>query len=295
MNVLSLFKDKVLYALAPVCPELCSRFLFKRTFSRPLDLDHPRTLNEKIMWLKLNTYRNNPLVTQCADKYGVRAYVKSAGFEHTLNQLYGVWDRAEDIDFDPLPSCFALKCTHASGFNWLCPDKALLDMDACKAQLKKWLAHDFWRDYSELQYKDIPKRIICERFLRNGGEVTDYKFYCFHGEPMYVLVCSGRAQERTKFYFFDPDWNFCPITKDGRREGAGFTLPKPKCFDEMLACAKKLSEPFPFVRVDLYEDKEQTVFGELTFTPSAGLDAGRLQETDIFFGDLLRLPTDKES
>lgn len=295
MKLLSFIKGKVLYALAPICPEWCSKFLYGRAFSKPLNLNNPQTLNEKIMWLKLNTYRDNPLVTQCSDKYHVREYVKDAGFDHILNQLYGVWDRAEDIDFNALPSRFVLKCTHASGFNWLCPDKTELDATACRAQLKKWLAFDFWRSNSELQYRDVPKRIICERFLGDGSSPPDYKFYCFHGEPLYVLVCSERNQEKTKFYFFDSTWNFCPITKDGQRAGEGFTLPKPERFDEMLICARRLAQPFPFVRVDLYEDNSQIVFGELTFTPSAGLDTGRLPETDIMFGNLLNLPLGKEN
>ena len=37
-----------------------------------------------------------------------------------------------------------------------------------------------------------------------------------------------------------------------------------------------------------------TFFGELTFTPSAGLDTGRLPETDLLFGSLVKLPTDQE-
>lgn len=290
MKVLSKLKNSAMYALAPLCPELCSKFLYKRAFSRRLNLRNPQTLNEKIIWLKLNTYRDNPQVTQCADKYGVREYVQEAGFGHTLNQLYGVWDRAEDIDFTSLPDRFVLKCTHASGFNWLCSDKSTLDINACVAQMKKWLSYDFWRRHSELQYRKVPKRVIAERFLWDGKIPTDYKFYCFHGHPLYVLVCSGTKAEHRKFYFFDREWNFCPITRDGQHAGEGFTLPRPACFDKMLECARALSEPFPFVRVDLYEDDGRVIFGELTFTPSAGMDTGRLPETDLILGKLLKLP-----
>ena len=59
----------------------------------------------------------------------------------------------------------------------------------------------------------------------------------------------------------------------------------------MLAYAERLSEPFPFVRADFYDDGGRIVFGELTFTPAAALDTGRLPETDRMFGAMLDIET----
>lgn len=278
----------LLYLLAPVFPTLVSRILYRAAFHRRLDLKHPQTLNEKTMWLKLNRYADDPMVARCADKLRVRDYVKEKGCGDILNELIAVWDKPEQIDFDALPEAFALKCNFASGFNWICPDKSKLDREACLAQFKRWYRRDFWRFSAELQYRTIPKRIVCEHYL-GGDELVDYKIYCFHGKARYILCCVGREAGHTKFYFFDKNWNFCPITHDGLEAPADFTLPRPRGLEKMLRCAETLSEPFPFVRADLYEVDGKVYFGELTFTPAAALDTHRLPETDRMFGELLEL------
>jgi hypothetical protein len=43
------------------------------------------------------------------DKYAVRAYVAARVGPHILNELYGRWTSAWDIDFDALPDSFVLK------------------------------------------------------------------------------------------------------------------------------------------------------------------------------------------
>ena len=112
MSFLTRIEARAMYLLAPISPVLCSRWRFRRTFGRPLDLRTPRTLNEKLMWLKLRRYGSDPLVTRCADKYAVRDYVESCGCGDILNELYGAWDRPRDIPWDALPHAFVLKCNH---------------------------------------------------------------------------------------------------------------------------------------------------------------------------------------
>ena len=278
----------LLYAMAPIFPTLCSQYLFRLAFGRKLDLRHPKTLDEKLMWLKLNAYRDNPLITECADKYRVREYVRECGCGELLTNLYGVWDDPDDIPWEDLPSSFALKCNHASGYNILCPDKSKMDIPSTKKQLRKWMRRDYWRFLSEIQYKGIRKCIICEELLASGN-VTDYKIYCFHGEPLYILACVGRKTGSTSFYFFDTDWNLARITHDGKAAPEGFTLPRPIGLDKMLRYSRELSAPFPFVRVDLYDVNGHIYFGELTFIPAAALDTRRLPETDLYFGSILNL------
>lgn len=281
----------VYYTLSPLSPEFTSRLLFRRKFKRSLDLKDPQTLNEKIMWLKLNTYRDDPLVTKCADKWLVREYVASVGWGCTLNKVWGVWSSPREIPWGELPESFVLKCNHGCGYNLICPEKAKLDIPRSVRRLERWMKTDFWRCYAELQYRDIPKRILCEKYLGQEGHLpADYKVYCFHGKPQYILVCDGRERGWPRFYFFDRNWSFCPITRDGLAASPDFALPEPPHLPDMLACAAALSTPFPFVRVDFYEAEGRLIFGEMTFTPAGGLDTGRLPETDIFFGSLLKLP-----
>ena len=58
-----------------VSNETMSKIYFKAVTKKKLNLKDPRTFNEKLQWLKLYYYPQNPLVVQCADKYAVREYV----------------------------------------------------------------------------------------------------------------------------------------------------------------------------------------------------------------------------
>lgn len=276
--------------LSSLSPVLCTHLRYRLRFHKKLELADPKTLNEKILWLKLNTYRNNALVTQCADKFRVREYVEACGYGYLLNHLYHVWDTVRDVKWDALPDSFALKCNHGCGYNIICSDKKVLNETRVKKTLKKWLKEDYWRILAELQYKRIPKKILCECYLSKDGHLpSDYKIYCFHGQPKFILVCEEREKGLPHFYFFDPQWQFLPITRDGQNAGKDFTLNRPKSLQTMLECAATLSAPFPFVRVDFYDVDGKAVFGEMTFTPSAGMDTARLPETDLMFGEMLKL------
>ncbi len=276
--------------LARLSPELASRYWYLYCFRKPLSLSHPRAFNEKLMWLKLKLYSKDPRVTQCADKYRVREYIEQAGYGHILNTFLGVWDRAEDIPWDQLPESFVLKCNHGCGYNLLCQDKAALDIPAAVKQLDAWMHTEFWLNMAEIQYRRIPKKIIGEAFLGDGTGLVDYKFYCFHGKAQYTLACTQRETGTAKYYFFDKDWNFCPLNQDGLQAPPGFTLPKPDNFQQMLRCAEDLAEPFPFVRIDLYNVDGRIVFGEMTFIPSGALGTSRPPETEGMFGDMIHLP-----
>ena len=277
-------------------PGLFSKYKYWRLVGKKLDLRNPKGLDAKIMWLKLHTYKNNQLVTKCADKYAVRDYISDCGCSEILNDLYGVWERAEDIDWDSLPSSFVLKCNHGCGYNLLCPDKNSINSQEAINTLDQWMNEDFWLELAEIQYRNIPKRIICEKYL--GDSLVDYKFYCFNGKPTYVLICVGRnggqpshveGYEDPKFFFFDRDWKMCKLTRDSLNCSEDFIIPKPANIEKMWETADKLCRPFPFVRVDLYDVEGRIFFGELTFTPSAAMDTSRLPETDLLFGNLLTL------
>ena len=64
--------------LTRISPKLNTRVIYLTKFKKPINLSNPQTLDEKIQWLKFNTYYQNPLVTQCADKYAVRDLWRNA-------------------------------------------------------------------------------------------------------------------------------------------------------------------------------------------------------------------------
>ena len=280
--------------LTRISPRLNTQVWYRLRFGKWLDLKHPQTSNEKVLWLKLNTYYNNPLITQCADKYAVREYVKEKGCGEILNDLLGVWTNPDEIDFNALPNKFVLKNNYYYHMNMVVADKSKLDIEATRKELKEWLKSDGHLVRSEMQYAAIPKKIIAERFIEteDGLAPADYKIYCCNGKPTYVMVCVGREQNvKPKFYYFDTKGNLQrELTRDGINAPIDFHYEIPEGWKEMIHYAEKLSEPFPFVRADFYLEKGKVIFGELTFTPAAGLDADKLPYTDKLLGDIISLP-----
>ncbi len=285
--------NKLKHLITSISPELSIRLQYLYYFRKRIRLDNPQTLDEKIQWMKLNLYGKDPIFTQCADKYRVREYIKSCDCEELLNELIAVHESPSQIDWNALPNKFVIKWNFGNGYNIICHDKKTLDIDKTIDQLESWGKENAWLTNGEIQYKDIPKRIIIEKFIETGTERVpdDYKIYCFHGKPLYMFVCVGREKGTPKFYFFDKEWKLARINPDSINAPADFTLTKPPHLEEMFHYAAVLSQRFPFVRVDFYDTPQKVYFGELTFTPSGGFDTHRLQETQQLFGDLLDLTT----
>lgn len=268
--------------------ELYLKIMFYVNMGRRLDLDDPKTMNEKLQWLKL--YDRKPEYTSMVDKILVKDYVSEKIGPQYVAPLLGVWDKVEDIDFDSLPDEFVIKANHSGGnlAVLICPDKAALDVRKAKSYLRKSLRYDVYRAYREWPYMNVQKRFFAEEYL--GKDLVDYKFYCFNGYVDSVLVCIDRQIGDTKFYFFDREWNLKRYNQRGKAAPADFTLPKPEGIDEMFGLAARLSEGIPFVRVDFYDVNGKVYFGELTFYPSGGFDSKRLPEADLHFGSMINLP-----
>lgn len=279
-----------------VSPRANTRLLFLKKFGRFPNLKDPQTLNEILLKEKLAYFGTDPEIRRCADKYTVRDYVRSRGCGDTLNELIAVYDSVTDIDWDALPQQFVMKWNFGCGYNIVCADKSRLSKRAALRQMRRWGREPFWCYYSELQYRGVPKKILVEKFLGtpDGKPPEDYKFYCFHGQAYCVMVCRGREAGWPKFYFFDRSFRLMRINRDSKEAPAGFTLPKPAGFEQAVQIADRLSDGFPFVRVDLYLTEGRVYFGELTFTPAAALDNNRLPETDRLFGSLLQNKPGKE-
>lgn len=282
---------KILIMISKISPKLNSEILYFGKLKKKLNLKNPETFNEKIMWLKLNKYTDNELITSCVDKYEVRKYIKESESEEILNDLISVYNTPEEIDFDKLPNQFVLKCNHGAGYNIICKDKSKIDFEKIKSILNKWLKEDYWALYSEMQYKNVKRKIICEKYLESNRyqSLEDYKVYCFNGKPKFIMVCIGRNTGKTKYYFLDKNWKIMKINKLGLETPENFKINKPKCIDEMFSYAEKLSKPFKFVRVDFYDCNDKVIFGELTFTPSACVDTNYTEEAQKELGNMIKI------
>ena len=199
--------------------------------------------------------------------------------------MIGAWDRAEDIEWDKLPDQFVLKCNHGCAYNIVVSDKKTLDKKTTEKQLNTWLKEDFGAFNIELHYSKIkPHKIICEEFL--GANITDYKFFCFNGEPKFIYVSNDLIHDRqAQIGFFYLDGSKMPLTRDDYTDIPEVKL--PSFFNEMLDMAKDLSKDFPFVRVDFFLANDTYYFAELTFTPSAAMMPFNPDKYDLEWGKML--------
>lgn len=246
-------------------PLKANKALYARRFGKEPDLKNPKNINEKLMWLVHNVYKDDPTITRCVDKYEMRGYLQEHGLGDLLPKVYGVWDKPSQIDWDALPQKFALKCNHGCGCNILCRNKAKLDRKAAAKQLGKWLKINFAYYYGEINYEHVKPRVYCEEFLDDGNfQPTDYKFLCFNGEPKLVMLCTDR-EKGAKFTFTDA--NYRRLKWETGFHSGGELPPKPASFEQMLHYAREIAQPFPFVRVDFYDIHGKLYVGELTFSP----------------------------
>lgn len=275
----NLKENKLKRALA-LCLKYPVKLLSKREYVKlqyrhithhKLNLDSPTRYTEKLQKLRLDVYPKDDLVSICASRDGARWYVDSLGFSKYLIPICGVYDRFEDIDFASLPDSFALKATHASGFNIIAKDKSKLDLEDAKKKFAKWLRTDYGKKTVEPHYSKIKPRIIVERLLEEPGEPSpiEYKLHVYNGKAHNLYAVIGRGEDiRYSELYAD----FTPF--DGSQFN-GWKKPdvapkKPDNWDEMVRFAEACCAPFPFVRFDMYCIEGRIYFSEMTFTPAKG-------------------------
>lgn len=265
--------------------EAMSKFYFKIVLNKNLNLDNPQTFNEKMQWLKLYYFPFDDTAIKCADKYAVREYIEGKGYGNLLVPLVGNWNDAKSIRWDTLPERFVLKCNHGCAYNIVCNDKSKLDIKKTTTQLNKWMKEDFGAFNIELHYSKIKPHIItCEEFL--GDNITDYKFFCFNGEPKFIYVSNDLVHDRqAQIGFFYLDGKKMPLKREDYTDIPNVEL--PSFFNEMLKVAKDMCKEFPFVRVDFFLANGRYYFAELTFTPSACMMPFNPDKYDLEWGKML--------
>ena len=264
---------------------------FRAIMGYELDIDNPLTLNEKLQWIKLND--RNPKYTIMADKYEAREYVANQTNKVHFVPLLGVWDDVDEINFNEMPDKYVLKLNHNSGLGMcICRDKQSLNYNDVKKELSRGLNQDYYLGCREWPYKNIKRKIICEKYIEseNNSGITDYKFFCFNGEPKFINVSTGlEDHKKAAMCFLDLEWNLLEIKRTDFQEYEEIPS-KPKCLKEMISVAKELSYNIPFIRVDLYEIDNEIYFSELTFFPAGGFIPFEDNKYDQELGKLLKLP-----
>ncbi len=257
------------------------RWNFRRTHGYEPDLEAPRSLSEKLQWVKLNCDLR-PLA-RYVDKFEVREFVRRRVGEDILVPLHGLYDDFDSVPVAGLPSSFAMKATHGCGWNLLVEDVAAMDWELARSRMKHWLSSDYARRTGEMNYAGLRGRILVEQLIRDpSGDLRDYKFYCCEGVPLGAHVDIDRFGDH-RYRVYDADWR--EFEKTDPRDGEGVPeVPRPARLEDMLEICRVLSRGFPYVRVDLYYTGGKVYFGELTFTPASGYSPFDPVESDFYFG-----------
>lgn len=251
-------------------PTLYVKLQYKYITHHKLNLKNPTRYTEKLQHLRLYEYPKNDLVRKCASRVEVRDYVSSLGLSKCLIPCLGVYNKFDDIDFDKLPSQFVMKCSHASGFNYMVKDKNNIDKKFLKKKFDKWLKTNYGKKTIELHYAKIKPQIIIEKYIGDENSLpVEYKIHVFNGVAKYLYVVTGRGVDiRYNNYYID--WTPFDGAQFNGWKKTNYELEKPANYDKMIEIAELLAKPFPFVRVDLYNINGVIYFGEMTFTPAKG-------------------------
>jgi hypothetical protein len=278
-RILALFLDDKIF----------NKILYKRKYKKELDLYNPKTFSEKVIYLKI--FYRNPLLTLCSDKYSVRQYVELCGYPEILKKLYGIYRKVDEIDISELPERFFVRCNHVSGGNYIVNQNEKIDYKQIWSHLNILLKTNYYYYFREWGYKNIFPCIICEELLLDskGNLPVDYKFYCFSGEPKYLMVSYGEFEHKVRNHKFDMDFN--SIDHFFKKETAldAKEIKKPDNFDKMVEIVRTLCHPFPHVRVDLYNIDGRIIFGELTFYSGGGFINVYSYEMDLEIGSWINL------
>lgn len=279
---------KIKYLLSFLPDKVYIQLYYFAQFKRFCNFKNPKTYNEKLQWLKLHD--RNPMYTKIVDKYEAKEYVSSIIGDEYIIPTLGVWDCVDEIDINTLPDQFVLKCTHDSEGVVICKNKSEFDFESTKQLLNKCLKNNFYYIGREWPYKNIKPRVIAEEYMEDSiyGELRDYKFFCFNGEPKVMFIASNRSNGDVRFDYYDLKFNHLNIRQ--KYNHSDIRIDKPVNFNKMIELSRILSKNFSHLRVDFYEVNGKVYFGELTFYHFSGFMPFEPGDWDMKFGDWIKLP-----
>ena len=266
-------------------PKKAFEMKWNRFYREKFPWKNPRTLNEKLTWMEV--YTDTSKWTEYTDKYEVRKHIEDLGLKDILTECYGVWETADEIDFDKLPEKFVLKCTHDCGSTIIVRDKSKLDKQYAIDFLNKHVAVRYGYDSCEPHYTAIKPRIMAESLIEmdNSEEFSsettvDHKIRCIDGKVQYDMVC----------YVYDiHTWQ--PMRQYLADSGVQYRdVPRPQNLERMIEIAEIIAKGYPQVRVDLYNVKGRIYFGEMTFFAFSGMNNHFTKKFQRMIGDRIKLP-----
>jgi hypothetical protein len=243
------------------------------------------TINDKLNYLLI--HESPDYKSKICDKIRLHEYSKNKLGKDICVPIIKIYKDINEINLKELPNKFVLKCNHGSEMNILCNNKEKFDIEQAKKSLSKWINIDYGFNSNEFQYINIKREIFAESYL--GENVLDYKVYCFNGNPKFIRVQKKMNDGLKINNYYDLDWNLTDIETGLPHfyRNPEVMFEKPTNLDTMIEYAKKLSDEFVFVRVDLYNINGNIYLGELTFSPSNNRMRFKDKKQRIYLGNLL--------
>lgn len=266
---------------------------FKNVFGKYPDLTNPKTLNEKIQWLKLHDRKD--IYTTLADKYAVREWLaKRFGEQYLIPLLFTTtdWHEVKPENIPDIP-CI-IKSNHAAGLTSICRDKYITDWKHVQRVCRYLMNVNYYYNGQEWQYKNIKPRIIIERLLldKNGKIPNDYKLHFINGNLEFVY-CSIDREGKNYRNIYSPDWTPLYFTwvakKDIRADLRGPEISPPASFAKMVEIGSRIAKLFTYVRVDFYDVDGKLYYGEITLHHGGGYDVFLPESYDLYYGQKLDL------
>jgi hypothetical protein len=258
---------------------LYAKFFFKKYMGYWIDLKNPKTLNEKIQYIKLNERKT--IYTMLADKIKSKEFVKDILGKNIIIENQKIYNREYEIDFDNLKYPCVIKTNHGSGDFYLAMKRPKKEYEEkIKFNFYKAINRNLYLEKKEWQYKNIKPKILVESMLLDSKGLIppDYKIHFFNKKAVFIYVTIGR-ENNTYRGVYDLNWNplnfsWTHLDKNNNpKYKFDNNLPRPKNLDNIIETAQLIAAKIDssYVRIDLFNiDQEKIKFGEITFHHMSG-------------------------
>ncbi|WMJ03798.1 ATP-grasp fold amidoligase family protein [Aeromonas veronii] len=251
----------------------------------------PRTFSEKIFARKYDVLSNS--FSSYVDKYSVRSYVRDTIGEKYLVPLLKFTTDVTPEFFSDLPERFVMKTSNGGGGEnvKVVLNKAELgDLARLSKRFNSYLQCRIGSKIDEKFYDIEPARLIVEKLLmhQDGSLPSDYKLHIFQGsddenEKVIIQVDTDRF-ECHKRSLYSESLRKLEFDIQPKYMGVDANYIFPNNMAEMIALAKQLAKPFPYVRIDMYNVDGDIYFGEMTFCHGSGWEPLSSKEADYLLG-----------
>jgi len=242
---------------------------FRRALGRWPDPAMPRSSNEKYTWRKI--FDRNPLFTQASDKLLAKQLAQQLCPDVRVPETLWVGERAEDIPDELLQGSVVVKTNHGSGWNYSVRD-GKHDRQELNRTVNGWMDRRFGRHHAEWGYYGVEAKVFVEEMLLEPDGrplANEYKTYIGRDGRIALTFCR-QLDDTGERIDAVVDHTGCVQTGHSEINVLSADAVLPDQYQDICRVSRVLSEPFDFVRCDLYIHDGQLYFSEFTLYSYGG-------------------------